>query len=208
MIAKHQIKLHAWVRNLDSGASGRVTAMDGASFQVLYDNGARVSYSYDEAARLVLASPPRLTGIDGAWDKNPYPPNVDGRVITMADVSAPTKGALPTDSAERKEFPLYSGLVAYFPAALAQVANLSYVSNKKHNPTWKLGDVIHHARGVSGDHLDCVFRHVVDSREKQGEARIDELRSAAWRILAELQEECERQGAPVAPAAIFPNKES
>ena len=41
---------------------------------------------------------------------------------------------LPTDSDERKTYPLYSGLFAYFPAALAAIAHHSYVNNAKHNP--------------------------------------------------------------------------
>lgn len=108
--------------------------------------------------------------------------------------------ALPLDSGKRKEFPLFSGLLAYFPAALAQVSNHSFIGNEKHNP----GKPLQHARGKSTDHLDCVLRHIVDSREVTGSKRVEELRAAAWRVLAELQEELERQGvAPAAPAATF-----
>lgn len=113
----------------------------------------------------------------------------------------PNRPALPTDSDKRKEYPLYSGLLAYFPAALAQVSNHSYVGNQKHNP----GKPLQHARGVSGDHADCILRHLVDSAEhpKGSPARIDELRALAWRSLALLQEELEMTGVVPAPAATF-----
>lgn len=111
------------------------------------------------------------------------------------------KTALPTDSAERKKFPLFAGLMAYFPAALAQVSNHSYLGNEKHNP----GLPLQHARGVSGDHSDCVLRHLMDAAEHPtgSAARIEELRGVAWRALALLQEECELSFAPPAPAATF-----
>lgn len=111
------------------------------------------------------------------------------------------KPALPLDSAERKRWPLFSGLLRYFPAALANVSNHSYLGNEKHNP----GQPLNHARGKSGDHEDCIMRHLVDASEhKPGSPqRIDELRALAWRALALLQEECELAGHQPAPAATF-----
>lgn len=113
----------------------------------------------------------------------------------------PAKTALPLDSAKRKEFPMFSGLLAYFPAALAQVSNHSYIGNEKHNP----GLPMQHARGRSGDHEDCIIRHLIDAKEHPAgsNGRIEELRGVAWRALALLQEECELSFAPPAPAATF-----
>lgn len=96
-------------------------------------------------------------------------------------------GPLPEDSAARKTYPMYSGLLAYFPAALARVAHHSYLGNEKHNP----GQPLHHARGKSDDHLDCAARHLTEG----------DLEGAAWRILAALQLKCEAEGAPIAPGA-------
>ena len=96
-------------------------------------------------------------------------------------------GHLPHDSAERKTYPMYSGLLAYFPAALGRVAHHSYLGNEKHNP----GQPLHHARGKSDDHLDCAARHLTEG----------DLEGAAWRILAALQLKCEAEGAPMAPGA-------
>lgn len=104
--------------------------------------------------------------------------------------------ALPADKTARKAVPLTRGLLDYFPAALAEVAHVSYVANEQHNP----GEPMHHARGKSTDHADCIMRHLVD----RGALDSDGLRHSAkvaWRALALLQEELEAAGAPLARGA-------
>lgn len=100
---------------------------------------------------------------------------------------------LPTDSEERKGIPLATGVLDYFPAALAEVARLSKVGNDKHNP----GEDLHWARGKSMDHADTIVRHLVE----RGTIDKDGIRHSvkvAWRALALLQEELEREeGAPM-----------
>jgi len=96
-------------------------------------------------------------------------------------------GPFPEDSAARKTYPLYSGVLQYFPAALAKVAHHSYLGNEKHNP----GQPLHWARGKSDDHLDAAARHLAEG----------DLVGLAWRSLAALQLKCEKDGAPVAPGA-------
>lgn len=93
---------------------------------------------------------------------------------------------LPTESAARKTYPMSSGLLDYFPDALAAVANLSYEGNQKHNP----GEPLHHARGKSMDHADCIVRHLLNRGGFDGSIR--ESAALAWRALALLQEELER----------------
>ncbi len=97
--------------------------------------------------------------------------------------------------------PLARGLLDYFPAALAAVAHVSKVGNDKHNP----GEDMHHARGKSMDHADCIMRHLVE----RGVVDTDGLRhsaKAAWRALALLQEELEQcEGAPL-PRGARPTK--
>lgn len=107
---------------------------------------------------------------------------------------------LPTDSAARKDFPMYSGALAYFPAALAGVAHHSKMGNDKHNP----GEALHHARGKSADHPDCIIRHLTDLGELLGASAppakvLDEANALAWRALAYAQELHEKiGGAPLA----------
>lgn len=119
------------------------------------------------------------------------------------------KLTLPTDSAVRKDVPLYSGCYTYFPAALAGVAAHSKAGNDKHNP----GEALHHARGKSTDHADCIARHSMDIadmlalRERsENKYLVDDLLAEAnalcWRSLAWSQEIHEKYaGAPLAPAA-------
>jgi len=135
------------------------------------------------------------------WDGLDYAGAIEAAKVDLIREAKPQGTALPLDSAERKRYPLYAGLLAYFPAALAQVAHHSFLGNEKHNP----GLPLQHARGVSGDHADCIIRHLIDSAEHPaGSAkRVEELRALCWRGLALLQEEMELAGAPAAPAATF-----
>lgn len=89
---------------------------------------------------------------------------------------------LPTDSAIRKDTPLYSGVFKYFPLALAAVARVSKAGNDKHNP----GQPIHWSRGKSDDHLDSASRHMTEcgTFDTDGELHDAHL---AWRALANLQ---------------------
>lgn len=119
-------------------------------------------------------------------------------------VSLGAKGllTLPTDSNERKNYPLYRGCLRYFPAALAGVAKISKIGNDKHNP----GEEMHHARGKSGDHGDCVIRHLIDvtdllSAGASKEEILNEVNQMTWRVLAFSQELHEKFGAPLAPGA-------
>jgi hypothetical protein len=83
---------------------------------------------------------------------------------------------------------MFSGLLAYFPDALAAVAHCSYVGNEQHNP----GQPLHWTREKSTDHADCIVRHLVES----GTADNDGVRHSAklaWRALALLQIEIEKE---------------
>ena len=95
---------------------------------------------------------------------------------------------LPTDPAERKATPIASGVLDYFPDALAEVARVSKMGNDQHNP----GQPLHWARGKSTDHPDCIVRHLAD----RGTRDVDNARHSAkvaWRALALLQEEIEEE---------------
>lgn len=114
---------------------------------------------------------------------------------------------LPIDSAERKTYPLFAGVLRYFPAALAGVARTSKLGNDKHNP----GQELHHARGKSTDHGDCILRHLMDTQDllaarSRGDLItdqqiLDEINCACWRLLALSQEIHESFGYPLAPGA-------
>lgn len=127
---------------------------------------------------------------------------------------------IPQGDQERKDAPMFRGLLGYFPAALFEVAAHSLDSDRKHNgestdgPTW--------ARGKSADHEDAIIRHVIDAGPRRskversghggpppkGSSARDErryhLRCIAWRALALLQEDCEADGAEPGVSSRFP----
>ena len=78
--------------------------------------------------------------------------------------------ALPTDAKARKTYPMYSGLIQYFPHALAAVAHLSYLGNQQHHPDKPL----HWDMDKSADELDELIRHIID----------EEWDHVAWRAWA------------------------
>lgn len=132
------------------------------------------------------------------------------KIIVPKDTEASNtrKLTLPTDSNARKNYPILGGCVRYFPAALAGVANISKLGNDKHNP----GQPLHHARGKSMDHGDCILRHLIDTEDllaafKRGDTSVTkeqiliEVNQLAWRALAYSQELNEQFGAPLAPGA-------
>ena len=95
-------------------------------------------------------------------------------------------GTVTTDAAARKHVPIYSGVLQYFPRALAAVAVISRVGNEQHNP----GQPLHWDRSKSGDELDALTRHLMDA----GGFDSDGLRHSAkiaWRALANLEKELE-----------------
>lgn len=98
---------------------------------------------------------------------------------------------------DRKRIPMCSGVLDYFPAALAEVAKLSFRGNEKHNP----GEPLHWARDKSTDHADCIVRHLKDRGQVDPETGLSHSVALAWRALALLQEELEAAGAEKARGA-------
>ena len=96
------------------------------------------------------------------------------------------------DEAERrKKTPMYSGLLAYFPDALAMVAQNSMIGQAQHN---SLDEPLHWDRSKSGDELDALVRHLTDhSKEPYDTDGRLHLGKVAWRALAMLQKFLEEQ---------------
>lgn len=96
---------------------------------------------------------------------------------------------LPQDSKARKETPICTGVLDYFPKALAAVARLSKAGNDKHNP----GQPLHWAREKSTDHADCIIRHMMERGTVDEFGILHEV-SVAWRALAQLEVALEKAG--------------
>jgi hypothetical protein len=96
------------------------------------------------------------------------------------------------DKKSNKEFPVFSGLIKYFPNALRQISNLSLVSNNIHNK----GEPLHWAREKSSDHLDAMMRHLIEYAkgnefDDDGQGHIIKV---CWRALAQAQIDIEKDG--------------
>jgi hypothetical protein len=86
----------------------------------------------------------------------------------------------------RKDYPLFSGVLRYFPDALLAVAHCSKVGNDQHNP----GEPLHWAREKSTDDADALARHLLDAGKVDDDG-VRHSAKAAWRALAVLQKEIE-----------------
>jgi hypothetical protein len=93
---------------------------------------------------------------------------------------------LPSDAAERKKYPIGTGVLDYFPDAIAEIARVSYEGNQQHNP----GQPLHWAREKSTDQEDTMQRHYLErgTLDKDGMRHTAKM---AWRALAMLQLEIE-----------------
>ncbi len=76
------------------------------------------------------------------------------------------KRLLPSGAKERKEYPLATGLLDYFPDALACIANVSKVGNDQHNP----GQPVHWDRNKSMDQGDTLMRCLRELRKSKNAA--------------------------------------
>ena len=90
--------------------------------------------------------PSWMRGLTYRFRRRPVPPPASLPVM------------LPEGDAERLDFPMFDGLMAYFPNALAEVARVSKIGNDQHNP----GEPMHWARDKSTDHENKIMRHLVD----------------------------------------------
>ncbi len=108
--------------------------------------------------------------------------------VPIPGAAEPEAGTLPTDARARKAFPLYSGLVRYFPDALIAVAECSQKGNDQHNP----GQPLHWDRSKSGDEHDAMLRHLWEAGEVDGDG-VRHSTKLAWRALAALQKEIEKE---------------
>ena len=89
----------------------------------------------------------------------------------------------------RKQMPVYSGVLKYFPDAIREVAKVSWVGNAQHHPDKPL----HWDRAKSLDELDALARHLIEV----GTIDTYGIRHSAkicWRSLSNLQKELEKEG--------------
>jgi hypothetical protein len=107
------------------------------------------------------------------------PPYELGPVVTT-----PVSKPVPGSAQWRKQRPVYSGVLKYFPDAIMEVAYVSFIGNEQHNP----GQPLHWSKEKSSDHEDCIARHLIDhSKNPEDSDGGLHLAKEAWRSLAALQ---------------------
>lgn len=113
---------------------------------------------------------------------------VDGSGKSVWTPSSP----VPTEAADRKKTPVWSGFVKYFPRAIVAISQVSQAGNDQHNP----GQPLHWAKEKSRDHFDTALRHLIDHLfnpvDTDGQLH---LAKAGWRILAAIETYLEEQHA-------------
>ena len=86
---------------------------------------------------------------------------------------------------ERKDTPVYSGFIKYFPNAIKEVAKCSKAGNDQHHPDKPL----HWDMDKSKDELDAMMRHLIDhaSGIEFDDCGVSHLSKVAWRAMAMLE---------------------
>jgi hypothetical protein len=106
--------------------------------------------------------------------------------FTLSDPDKMGSSPVPDTGVIRKQYPVASGVLDYFPDAMVEISHVSYIGNEQHNP----GTPLHWDRSKSGDESDAMIRHFL----QRGTKDVDGLRHSAkmaWRALAILQKEIE-----------------
>lgn len=92
------------------------------------------------------------------------------------------------EAKKRKDTPVYSGVLKYFPDAIREVAKVSRIGNEQHNP----GKPLFWDRSKSGDELDALARHLLDAGKLDSDG-VRHSAKLAWRALSNLQKELENE---------------
>mgnify|MGYP003982464525 FL=1 len=88
------------------------------------------------------------------------------------------------EAQKRKDTPVFSGVLKYFPNALKEVSKCSKAGNDQHHPDKPL----HWDMNKSKDEYDALTRHLIDHTiEPMDDDGILHLTKVAWRALAGLE---------------------
>ena len=95
-----------------------------------------------------------------------------------------TKSKDVSEAQKRKDTPVFSGVLKYFPNALKEVSKCSKAGNDQHHPDKPL----HWDMDKSKDEYDALTRHLIDHTiDPMDTDGILHLTKVAWRALAGLE---------------------
>jgi hypothetical protein len=102
-----------------------------------------------------------------------------------------------------KDDRIATGVVDYFPNALAAVGRHSRLGNEKHNP----GEEMHWAFDKSTAHADAAMSHFAQRGQIDPETGEDYDVGALWRMLAMVETRLLKEGAKPGRAVVFADPE-
>ena len=98
------------------------------------------------------------------------------------DIISGTESAYVVE--KRKNMPVFSGVLKYFPDAIREVSKTSWAGNEQHHPDKPL----HWDKNTSTDNEDAMMRHLIDhTLDPMDSDGVLHLTKVAWRALASLQ---------------------
>ena len=118
----------------------------------------------------------KSTMIEKEWS---FMNNIKNKEIVKGNVGIGT---------DRKNNPVFTGVLKYFPDAIMEVSRVSLQGNIQHHPDKPL----HWDRNKSNDDFDALARHLIDAGTIDDDG-IRHTAKVAWRALACLQKELEKE---------------
>ena len=110
--------------------------------------------------------------------------NEDGNVNYTDAYDVVSDSSDISKAQDRKNTPVFSGVLKYFPNALKEVSKCSQVGNDQHHPDKPL----HWDMSKSKDEYDALTRHLIDHTiNPVDDDGILHLAKVAWRALAGLE---------------------
>lgn len=104
--------------------------------------------------------------------------------VNNIEVNEPEEVKVNNKAQLRKNTPVFSGVLKYFPNALKAVARCSKAGNDQHHPDKPL----HWDMSKSSDEYDAMIRHLLDHQENPvDDDNVLHLTKVAWRALAGLE---------------------
>lgn len=122
--------------------------------------------------------------MEDEWNKH-----VAENMGTMISDYMNTSSKDVSEAQKRKDTPVFSGVLAYFPDAINELARCSFAGQQQHAPD----EPLQWHRDKSGDELDALTRHLLQA----GTMDTDGVRHSTkvlWRAAANLQKELELAG--------------
>jgi len=109
-----------------------------------------------------------------------------GWVVPKSEFYGKQNEEVLSEAEIRKQHPVATGVMDYFPDALYAIAHVSWKGNEQHNP----GTPVHWDRAKSSDESDALMRHFLQRGKKDSDG-VGHTTKMAWRALALLQKEIE-----------------